>query len=48
MEPIPVDYRTGRSNIFWINFDISKSLTNWFVLLHEIVGITYYKISNKI
>ena len=48
MEPIPVDYRTGRSNIFWINFDISKSLTNWFVLLHEIAGITYYKISNKI
>ena len=47
-EPIPVDYRTGRSNIFWINFDIYKSLTNWFVLLHEIVGITYYKITNKI
>ena len=48
LEPISVDYRTGTSSIFWINFDIKKGLENWKVILHEILGISYYKITGKI
>jgi uncharacterized SAM-binding protein YcdF (DUF218 family) len=48
LEPISVDYRTGTSSIFWINFDIKKGLENWNIILHEIVGISYYKITGKI
>ena len=48
LEPISVDYRTGTSTIFWINFDIEKGLVNWKLILHEIVGISYYKITGKI
>ena len=48
LEPISVDYRTGTSSIFWINFDIKKSLENWNIILHEVVGISYFKITGKI
>ena len=48
LEPISVDYRTGTSSIFWINFDIKKGLENWNTILHELVGISYYKITGKI
>jgi uncharacterized SAM-binding protein YcdF (DUF218 family) len=48
LEPISVDYRTGTSSIFWINFDIKKGLENWDIILHEVVGIFYYKITGKI
>ena len=48
LEPISVDYRTGTSKIFWINFDISEGLSNWFIILHELIGIVFYKITNKI
>ena len=48
LEPISVDYKTGTSKIFWINFDISSGLNNWSIILHELIGITYYKITNKI
>ena len=48
LEPIIVDYKTGTSQIFWINFDIEKGLVNWKLILHEIVGISYYKITSKI
>jgi uncharacterized SAM-binding protein YcdF (DUF218 family) len=48
LEPISVDYRTGTSPIFWINFDIKNGLENWSIILHELVGISYYKIANKI
>jgi uncharacterized SAM-binding protein YcdF (DUF218 family) len=48
LEPISVDYRTGTSSIFWINFDIKKGLQNWSIILHEVVGISYYKITGKI
>jgi uncharacterized SAM-binding protein YcdF (DUF218 family) len=48
LEPISVDYRTGTSSIFWLNFDIKKGLENWSVILHEVVGISYYKITGKI
>jgi uncharacterized SAM-binding protein YcdF (DUF218 family) len=48
LEPISVDYRTGTSSIFWINFDIKKGLENWRLLFTEIVGISYYKITDKI
>ena len=48
LEPISVDYRTGTSPIFWINFDIKKGLENWNIILHEVVGISYYKITGKI
>lgn len=48
LEPISVDYRTGTSSIFWINFDIKKGLENWSIIFHEVVGISYYKITGKI
>jgi uncharacterized SAM-binding protein YcdF (DUF218 family) len=48
LEPIGVDYKTGTSPIFWINFDIEKGLANWKLIIHEIVGIFYYKITSKI
>ena len=48
LEPISVDYRTGTSSIFWINFDIKKGLENWNIISHEVVGIFYYKITGKI
>jgi uncharacterized SAM-binding protein YcdF (DUF218 family) len=48
LEPISVDYRTGTNSIFWINFDIQKGLENWYVILHEVFGIFYYKITGKI
>ena len=48
LEPIIVDYKTGTSPIFWISFNISSGLSNWSTLLHEVVGISYYKITSKI
>jgi uncharacterized SAM-binding protein YcdF (DUF218 family) len=48
LEPINVDYKTGTSRMFWINFDISSGLGNWSIILHELIGISYYKITNKI
>jgi uncharacterized SAM-binding protein YcdF (DUF218 family) len=48
LEPINVDYRTGTSPIFWINFNIKKGLENWNIILHEIAGISYYKVTGKI
>jgi len=48
LEPIIVDYKTGTSPIFWINFNIGSGLSNWSTLLHEVVGISYYKITDKI
>jgi uncharacterized SAM-binding protein YcdF (DUF218 family) len=48
LEPINVDYKTGTSRMFWINFNIYSGLSNWSIILHELIGITYYKITNKI
>jgi uncharacterized SAM-binding protein YcdF (DUF218 family) len=48
LEPINVDYKTGTSRMFWINFNISSGLTNWNIIFHELIGIAYYKITNKI
>ena len=48
LEPFIVDYKTGTSQIFWINFDIKKGLVHWKLILREIVGISYYKITSKI
>ena len=48
LEPISVDYKTGTSKIFWINFDISSGLINWRIIFHELIGIGYYKVTNKI
>jgi hypothetical protein len=48
LEPIRVDYKTGTSRMFWINFDISSGLTNWNIIFHELMGIAYYKVTNKI
>ena len=48
LEPINVDYKTGTSRMFWINFDISSGLSDWSIILHELIGISYYKITNKI
>jgi uncharacterized SAM-binding protein YcdF (DUF218 family) len=48
LEPISVDYKTGTSRMFWINFDISSGLSNWNTIFHELIGIAYYKFTNKI
>jgi uncharacterized SAM-binding protein YcdF (DUF218 family) len=48
LEPISVDYKTGTSRMFWINFDISSGLSNWSIIFHELIGISYYKVTNKI
>ena len=48
LEPIIVDFKTGTSPIFWISFNIVSGLSNWSTLLHEVVGISYYKITGKI
>jgi uncharacterized SAM-binding protein YcdF (DUF218 family) len=48
LEPINVDYKTGTSRMFWINFDISSGLTNWNIIFRELIGIAYYKVTNKI
>jgi uncharacterized SAM-binding protein YcdF (DUF218 family) len=48
LEPINVDYKTGTSRTFWINFDITSGLHNWGIVLHELIGISYYKLTNKI
>jgi uncharacterized SAM-binding protein YcdF (DUF218 family) len=48
LEPISVDYKTGISRMFWINFDISSGLINWNIIFHELIGIAYYKVTNKI
>jgi uncharacterized SAM-binding protein YcdF (DUF218 family) len=48
LEPINVDYKTGTNRMFWINFDITSGLHNWSIILHELIGISYYKLTNKI
>jgi len=48
LEPISVDYKTGTSRMFWINFNISSGLSNWNIIFHELSGIIYYKVTNKI
>jgi hypothetical protein len=48
LEPIIVDYKTGTSPIFWINFDILSGLNNWSIIFHELIGIAYYKVTDKI
>jgi uncharacterized SAM-binding protein YcdF (DUF218 family) len=48
LEPISVDYKTGTSRMFWINFDITSSIINWNIIFHELIGIAYYKVTNKI
>ena len=48
LEPINVDYKTGTSRMFWINFDISTGVTNWSIIFHELISISYYKLTNKI
>ena len=48
LEPINVDYKTGTSRMFWIDFNISSGLYNWNIIFHELIGITYYKLTNKI
>jgi hypothetical protein len=34
--------------MFWLNFSIEKGLRHWSIILHEIVGLVYYKVTNKI
>ena len=48
LEPIVVDFQTGTSKMFWINFDISKGVSNWNTIFHEIIGLVYYKVTNRI
>jgi uncharacterized SAM-binding protein YcdF (DUF218 family) len=48
LEPISVDYKTGTSRVFWINFNLLSGLTNWNIIFHELIGIAYYKATNKI
>jgi uncharacterized SAM-binding protein YcdF (DUF218 family) len=48
LEPISVDYKTGKGKIFLLNFSIQKGLNHWSLIFHEISGLIYYKITNKI
>lgn len=48
LEPINVDYKTGTGKMFWLNFDIKDGMRNWSIIFHEIVGLFYFKITNKI
>jgi len=48
LEPISVDYKTGTSEIFWLTFDFYKAIKLWNTVLHEIIGIVYYKLTDKI
>jgi uncharacterized SAM-binding protein YcdF (DUF218 family) len=48
LEPISTDYKTGTSKIFWLNFSIKKGLQYWSIIFHEIIGVVYYKATNKI
>jgi len=48
LEPISTDYKTGTSRIFWLNFSIEKGLQHWTIIFHEIAGLVYYKITDKI
>jgi uncharacterized SAM-binding protein YcdF (DUF218 family) len=48
LEPINVNYRTGTTKIFWLDFNIKKGLIDWSIIFHEIIGLAYYKITNKI
>ena len=48
LEPISTDYKTGTSKMFWLNFSIEKGLRHWSIIFHEIIGIVYYKVTNKI
>ena len=48
LEPISVDYKKGTSKMFWLNFNISKGLYDWTIIFHEVIGLAYYKITNKI
>jgi uncharacterized SAM-binding protein YcdF (DUF218 family) len=48
LEPIIVDYQTGTSKMFWINFDIYRGLSNWNTIFHEMIGLAYYKVTNRI
>ena len=48
LEPINVNYRTGKTKIFWLNFNIKKGLIDWSIIFHEVIGLAYYKITNKI
>jgi uncharacterized SAM-binding protein YcdF (DUF218 family) len=48
LEPISVDYKTGIGKMFWLNFSIQKGLNHWSLIFHEISGLIYYKITNKI
>jgi len=48
LEPILVDYKTGTSKIFWLTFDFYEAVKLWKTLLHEIIGISYYSLTDKI
>jgi len=48
VEPISVDYKTGTSKIFWLTFDFYKAVILWNILLHEITGVIYYELTDKI
>ncbi len=48
LEPVSTDYKTGTNKLFWLNFSIEKGLKHWSIIFHEIIGLIYYKATNKI
>jgi len=48
VEPITVDYKTAISRVFWLDFSFYKGIYLWNILIHEITGIIYYKLTDKI
>lgn len=47
LHPIPTDYISGTSNIPWFSFSLVNGFNNWSKIIHEVVGIVYYKIRYK-
>lgn len=48
LHPIPTDYISGTSNIHWFSFSLVTGFNNWSKIIHEVVGLIYYKIRYKI
>lgn len=44
--PIPVDYKS-EIEIDWLEFGLRASIQKWDILLHEVVGSLFYKVTNR-
>jgi uncharacterized SAM-binding protein YcdF (DUF218 family) len=47
VEPHPVDYLTGTSIRLW-GFSVLRGANRWSVALHELLGITWYRLTGRL